>query len=314
MYRFFRFVMSSLILAFGLIACSGEVDPRNAAEGLSQETSRNNQLDGPALWRVADADTTVFLFGTVHVLRPGLDWQSVAIEDAFNAADAVYFEADVDSPKALSDTNAAATALGLYTDGRTLRGVLEDDDEREVEEAARLLRLPMGSIDNLRPWLVSIQLSNVHLDRLGFSQASGVETVLGNEAQRLNKDIRYFETGARQIELFASVPEQSQIAMLVDTAIQIEDDPNFLDRTVADWLSGDVAALAEAIASDGSFGSGPVYDTMLKGRNADWALQIQDLLNNEPGTFFVAVGAAHLTGTDSVLAYLENGGLEVFRE
>jgi uncharacterized protein YbaP (TraB family) len=49
----------------------------------------------PGLWTMSDEDSTVYIFGTVHILPPELDWQSAAVTAALEDAEIVYFEADV---------------------------------------------------------------------------------------------------------------------------------------------------------------------------------------------------------------------------
>ncbi|MEL7480521.1 MAG: TraB/GumN family protein [Pseudomonadota bacterium] len=303
----------TVLMALGLLtACGGEAADSTNAPPVADEVA--DGAVGPALWTVSDEDTTLYLLGTVHVLRPEIDWLTPQIREALEASDTVYFEADVDSPAAQEALTRAVTELGLYTDGSTLRDLLADPDEQEVAETAELLGLPFAGINNFRPWFAAIALSDVHLNRLGFSRDEGVEQVLGAEVERLGQDVRYFETGAEQISLLSSISEAAQIDMLVFTAEQIEDDPNFLDRMVAEWVEGDVETLGALIATDQAFGAGEAYDIMLAGRNARWADTLTTLMDEEAGTFFIAVGAAHLVGEDSVQVLLEGRGLTVDRQ
>jgi len=122
------------------------------------------------------------------------------------------------------------------------------------------------------------------------------------------------ETGAYQLGLLASVPEEEQISLLVQTAQQIEDDPDFLESLIAKWAVGDVTSLAEMIAKDDVFGSGEIYNLMIRTRNANWSSQLKTLLDEEAGTFFVAVGAAHLAGEDSVQNLLAANDIFAQRE
>ena len=122
------------------------------------------------------------------------------------------------------------------------------------------------------------------------------------------------ETGPYQLELLSSVPEAEQVALLVQTAMQIEDQPDFLDQLVANWSVGDVGALAATIADDEVFGSGDIYNLMIRQRNTEWTAKIEALMEEEAGTYFVAVGAAHLAGEDSLQSMLGESGLTAYRE
>ena len=294
-----------------VVACSPsnqQPADETASDAAPERAGAPTSIAGPALWRVGDDDTTVYLFGTVHVLRPEHNWLEAPVAAALDAADTVFFEADIESTRAQSDLMAAVTELGFYTDGVTLRDVLEADEEAEVVETLALLDVPILGIDNFKPWFAAIQLSDIHLERQGFRRDAGVEEVLRARAERSGASFAFLETGAEQIELLASVPEAAQIQMLVDTATQIEDEPTLLDTLIEEWIDGDVGALETLIEADASLGAGDVREVMLTRRNANWARQLDDLIDTQPGTFFVAVGAAHLVGDDSVQAQLEPYG------
>ena len=302
-----------LTCAFGFLAACDQNKPESFTEKV-KAAAEEAAFTGPALWRVEDEDTTVYLFGTVHTLRRETRWETPFVLDALKDADAVYFEANTQSAAAQNAIIEAGTRLGLYTDGRTLSEVLDEGAQREVEEAATLLGIELQAFDNFKPWFASTALSNIHLENRGFENDLGVEKIISGKARKSNTPIRYLETGAYQLGLLASVPESEQIALLVQTAEQIEDEPDFLDRLVADWASGDVNALAASIAADDVYGSGEIYNLMLRTRNANWSTLITELMEEEAGTFFIAVGAAHLAGADSVQNLLASNGLTANRE
>lgn len=300
------------ISGFTLASC-GQNEQESFTDTV-RKAAEEEAFTGPALWRVSDEDTTIYLFGTVHTLRPETRWEVPAIEAALETADAVYFEADTEDTQSVNEISRTVTQQGLYTDGRTLRDVLPADAEMEVEEAATRLGVTMQGFDNFKPWLASSALSNIHLENRGFDPAHGVEKVIGADARQRGIPIRYLETGAYQLGLLASVPEAEQIALLVQTADNIENKPDFLDALIEDWATGDVGALAETIAADDVFGSGEIYNLMLRTRNANWSAKIESLLNEEEGTFFIAVGAAHLAGADSVQNILAANNITATRE
>ncbi|MEO0881308.1 MAG: TraB/GumN family protein [Pseudomonadota bacterium] len=310
-----RSLAAGLCVSVFAAACSGQsetegavptqttVDPAPFVVSAGTEDSSR-----PALWRVSDDDTTVFLFGTVHILRPNTDWLRDDVLEAVRDADAIYFEADVESTSAQTILVQAVTDLGLYTDGSTLSDRLDEEEQQEVAEALEILGIPPSGLDNMRPWLASIQMSDVHLTRRGFNRDDGVERVLTQEAKRAGVPTRFLETGAHQVELLASISEGSQIDMLVETARQIEDEPDTLDTMIEVWLEGDTDALGQLVEEDETFVSEEATAIMLTGRNEEWARQIDTLLDNEAGQFVIAVGAAHLVGEDSLQDQLQDFG------
>src|SRR5579871_2761803 len=112
------------IAAFAFAACSNPDDANAAPAGVH---------DKPAMWRLGDADTTVYLFGTVHVLPPGLNWETPAIDAAVKASKAVYFETDVEPDQMIIANLVQRT--GVYPPGDSLMDHLKPEEKAEVEEA-----------------------------------------------------------------------------------------------------------------------------------------------------------------------------------
>lgn len=266
---------------------------------------------GPAIWTLSDEDTTIYLFGTVHLLKPELEWRTAEFDAALEASQAIYKEADVMSAEAQAEAQTLVVELGML-DGETLSDILDDEAEQEVQEALDILGVPMAVIDPMEPWLAAITLGQVGMMQQGYAPGAGVEAVIERLASEGDKELRYFETMEQQMGFFANLPEADQVAFLVSGAEAIEDDPQMLDRLVEEWVEGDVNALADMIADEDALGSGAVYDVLLTQRNRNWIPQITAILD-EPGTYMVAVGAAHFAGEDSVIAMLRSEGFEVVR-
>lgn len=265
----------------------------------------------PALWTVSDSDTTVHLFGTVHILKPETEWRTPQFDAMFETTDAVYFEADVSSPQAARDMARLVPQLGIYTDGKRLSDVLDSDEEREVEEAMDYIGVPMSAIEPMKPWLATVQLSVQALVKQGYSPDSGVETVLTEAAEAAGKELRFLETGEQQLRFFADMSQEDQVEFLVASAVQIEENPELLDTLVAEWAQGDVEEIGHIMADPEVMGSQHVYDVLIVERNANWVDQITALMEAEAGTFLIAVGAGHLAGEDSVVEMLRADGFEV---
>lgn len=285
--------------------------PTAASEAASTPVTGPAPLGVPALWRVADEDTVLHLFGTVHILRPETEWRSEAFEGVFEAADAVYFEADVLSDEAQLQMAALLPQLGVFNDGTRLSDLLEPEEAREVREALEIVGVPQAAIEPLKPWLATVQLSVLALQQQGYEPDSGVESVLTADALEAGKELRFLETGEQQLRFFADMPLEDQVDFLVASAEQIEDDPELLDRLVAEWAEGDVTAIGTIMAEPDAMGSELVYDVLIVERNANWTRAIETLMAEEAGTFLMAVGAGHLAGEDSVVEMLRARGYEV---
>jgi len=264
----------------------------------------------PALWTLSDEDTTVYIFGTVHLLKPELEWRTPELDAALASIDTLYTEADVLSSDAQAEAQTLVMDLGMLDNGETLTAILDDEEEKEVREALDILGVPMAALDPMEPWMAGVTLSQIAVMNQGYTPGAGVESVLIGEAQAAGKELAYFETVEEQLNFFANLPDEDQVDFLVASAEVIENEPDMLDRLVAEWAEGDIEGLGDMMADPGAFGSQAVYDVLLVERNRNWIPQIEAILE-EPGTFMVAVGAGHLAGDDSVITMLRDKGYEV---
>jgi uncharacterized protein YbaP (TraB family) len=264
----------------------------------------------PAVWTLADEDTTIRIMGTVHFLRPELDWRSEAIDAALAEADTVVFEADVSSPEAASEMMRFVSTHAIFTDGRQLTSLLDEAETAELKAALDYLGFPLGAMQTFRPWYAAVNLSVLQMQKDGFDPGAGVEQVLEKEARAAGKDFAYLETIEEQLGRFANLPDDEQVDFLISSAESVEEGSEMLDVLVDEWEDGDVAGLAALMSNPEMMGSEAIYDALLKERNEDWVPKIEAMLD-EPGTVLVAVGAGHLAGKDSVIELLRAEGHEV---
>jgi uncharacterized protein YbaP (TraB family) len=265
------------------------------------------QGEGPALWVVRDADSTLYLFGSVHVLRPTTGWSSPRVEAAFDSASDIWFE--ISNP----DDQAAIMPLiqqhGLSPE-TPLSSRLTPQENAELDAAAQAMGASAAQLQPMKPWLAALSLSVAPLIKAGYDPKSGVELVLKARAEAAGKPIHGFETIDKQIGILAGLPDDVQLVFLRETLKDYENAATKLDEMVEAWARGDVATLDRVTIKEMKDASPALYQSVLVDRNTDWANQIQTLLEGS-GTAFIAVGAAHLTGDDSVQAILQKRGVTV---
>ncbi|WP_295198647.1 TraB/GumN family protein [uncultured Brevundimonas sp.] len=265
------------------------------------------QGEGPALWVVKDADSTLYLFGSVHVLRPTTGWASPRVEAAFDSASDIWFE--ISNP----DDQAAVMPLiqqhGLSPE-TPLSSRLTPQENAELDAAAQAMGASAAQLQPMKPWLAALSLSVAPLIKAGYDPKSGVELVLKARAEAAGKPIHGFETIDKQIGILAGLPDDVQLVFLRETLKDYENAATKLDEMVEAWARGDVATLDRVTITEMKEASPALYQAVLVDRNTDWANQIQTLLEGS-GTAFIAVGAAHLTGDDSVQAILQKRGVTV---
>lgn len=276
------------------------------------EAARATSGDGaPALWTLSDEDTTIHLFGTVHLMRPDLEWRTDAFDEKFNAADIVVLELDMESEEGQQAVARDFMSRGFYGDGRTLSSELSESDLEALETALAPLSLPVAALNPMEPWMAAINLSVLQLQKDGFDPNAGVEQILIADAKEGGKSFAFLETASDQGAIFDNLPEETQEAYLYETSLMLNDTSRMLDQVVDEWRDGDVEGLGTLVANPDTEGGDGIYDALFVERNQNWVPQIEAYLDDVEGTVFVAVGAGHLAGPDSVITMLRDKGYEV---
>jgi uncharacterized protein YbaP (TraB family) len=259
----------------------------------------------PAMWTVRDADTTVHLFGTIHLLAPDTDWRPPALAEAMTRADALWLEIDM-----LEDTSAAFAMITSGTSpGRPLKSRLSPEDYAVVEAAAAAVGVPMARIEKLRPWLAAITLSLEAVRRAGFD-ATGVDMRLAMEARERGLPVHGFETGSEQMGFFAALGEDEETALLMETARTAGPELDLFADMFAAWETGDETALDKLLVQSIWLADPDLADILLTRRNRAWADRFEAIMD-EPGERIVAVGAGHLVGESSLVDMLKAKGWTV---
>lgn len=263
----------------------------------------------PALWVVRDADTTIYLFGTIHVLKPGLSWFDEAVKSAFDRSGQVMLEMVEPEPAAMAAIVQAQAAAPAGAPALT--ATLPAGKRAAYAKAVTALGLPAGAFDGYRPWFAAVNLSLLPLLKAGYDPASGPEAVITAAAKAAGKPVAGLETPQQQIGFFGNLSTAAQVDFLTSTVDELPKADAEMATMVADWARGDPRALA-ALINDDLQSSPEVADVLLYRRNARWAEWVKQRLAT-PGTVFVAVGAGHLAGARSVIADLEAKGVKVER-
>ena len=282
-------------------------DAALAAEAAPIATSAETP-SGPALWKLADEDTTIYLFGTIHALPREVKWLGATIEEAIDSSASLVTEIPADSISDPASQQIIAGKAMLPAD-QSLRAMLDEDQRVAYETAMSKLGLPVEAFDRFEPWFAGMTLAMLPLMQAGYDMESGVENVIEREAPETAKR-EALETIAFQIDMLDTLPAKSQVEFLMSSAGNIDQVSVMMDKMVAEWMEGDADGLA-VLLNEGL--SDPVLaDVLLYKRNANWAEWIDDRMD-APGTVFIAVGAGHLAGEKSVQQYLGERGFAVER-
>ncbi|MEL7491894.1 MAG: TraB/GumN family protein [Pseudomonadota bacterium] len=266
----------------------------------------------PAMWVVRDDDSEIWLLGTFHILPPGLDWRSDALARAIDAADKIYFEAEVDTPDAQQKTIQTLMTQGFLPKGASLSAMLGDDDATMLQQVSAEVGLPFEAVDTMRPWQAFLNLTVQYIVSQGFDPSSGVETVLLSEARVRGRDLGFFETVSEQLALFTSLDPEVELELLRLTLRDWDKQDEQFAELFRAWREGDVDAIDRLMNDTMRVDAPEVYDALLIQRNAAWGESIERLMAGR-GRILVAVGAGHLVGDKSVPAILAEKGFDVSR-
>ena len=263
----------------------------------------------PALWVVRDADTTIYLFGTFHALDGKTDWFNDEVRAAFDRSSKVYFEiVQPENPAAMAPL---VQKYWLATDGKPLTSKLSEKGRKDLAAALAYLGAPSTAVDPMKPFAASMMLAALGAQKVGKTGEQGAEAVITAAAKKANKPVDQIETLEFQFALFDKLPEAEQVRMLEYTAATIKEmEPMFARMTKA-WNSGDAEGLANMM-NEMQSQSPAMYELLLAGRNRTWAEWIENRMKS-PGTIFLAVGAGHLAGKDSVQDLLAKDGIKSTR-
>lgn len=262
----------------------------------------------PALWVVRDADTTIYMFGTVHVLKPGISWFNGPVKTAFDASSELVVEMVPPEPQAMQQL---ALRLGMSPTGPTLSEKLSAERRTLLAATATNLGLPIQAVDRMDPWFAALNIGVIAIMRAGYDPNAGVEPALLAAARAANKSVSGLETPEQQLGFFDTLPEPVQISYLGETLDQVGQGAGLLDAIVASWSAGDPVRLADQM-NESMRATPEVGKVLLADRNVRWAEWIKQRLAR-PGTVFMAVGAGHLAGADSVQAQLGRHNLSASR-
>jgi len=276
----------------------------------SPASARAPQQAKPALWEVSDADSTLYLFGTIHLLPTGYHWRTTKFDQALNSSNELVVETIVDLQHP-NEILAAKRDLGYSAGLPPIEDRVPPAKRPRLRAMIAKTGVPEQYFTSMESWLAAFELLGVQFQQMGLKGEAGPEQLLRTEFQAAKKPIGQLETNAEQLGYFDRLPEKAQ-RLLLEGAI---DEPKSTDtdfsKMLASWSRGDVKAIAFTFNRDLS-GSPDLMNALIKQRNANWTRWIEQRLT-KPGTAFVAVGAGHLAGPSSVISLLQKQGYKVRR-
>ena len=293
----FRRIASALGLAGLLIA--------------TPSAAKTPQVAHPALWEVSDADTTIYLFGTIHLLPANYQWRTAKFNEAVEGSQQLIVEVIVD----LEHPEAMASSFARMAISPTPLPPIFERVSPAKRPALKAALAKIGAnpaqLGQVKTWAIAFQLLGLQFAQIGLVGKEGPETVLRKQFTAENKQIGQLETISQQLSFFDTLPESAQRALLEGTL----EDPQAMEAEfggmLSAWSKGDVKGIARTFDQDLS-GSPELAQNLIKKRNANWSKWIEQRME-QPGKIMIAVGAGHLAGKESVITRLQKDGFRVRR-
>jgi uncharacterized protein YbaP (TraB family) len=260
------------------------------------------------LWMAEGTSNHVYLLGSVHLLREQDHPLPRVIDEAYNEAETLYMELDMDDLDPLL-MQATINRLGMLEEGTSLRDVMGEELYEEAMAVAVELEIPLEMLERTEPWFAAITVEQLALARIGFNPSYGVEMYLLKKASRDGKTILGFETVEQQLAYLDGLSLDAQLALLMQTLTESAAIREVMDDLILAWRSGDIDFLEQTLLDDVS-GYPELYDTIVANRNRLWVDTIDELLE-QGEDYLVVVGALHLVGEDGVPQLLRQRGVRI---
>jgi uncharacterized protein YbaP (TraB family) len=263
----------------------------------------------PAMWVIKDADSTIYLIGTMHLLKHDAEWNAEKVKKTVHESSELWLEvAEFDDQSAL----APLVAKFGMDPRRPLSSKLNEGQRKKLKEVAATYNVPIASLEPMRPWLAAVVLGILPIAKAGYDPKAGVERVLNTQAVAEGDKICGFETAEEQFHIFADLSEAEQVAFLAGVLDDLEKGLDLLDELARAWIDGDTDTIARLSVDEIKREAPSVYEKLLVRRNIAWSEKIAEILKGS-GVQQIAVGAAHLAGPDSLQAQLAKRGIKVER-
>jgi uncharacterized protein YbaP (TraB family) len=264
----------------------------------------------PAMWLIEDADSRIYLLGTIHMLPKGHEWRTPKIEAAIAESDELWLEiADLESFLAQMTATIAVFSNGL-SPREPLSSRMTEEQFAELDRVAQQVGFSARSLNAFRPWLAGMLIETA-----GYASKEiepGVDMQLSREFRKKRIPVKGFETIGQQIAVFSGMSKEDEMDYLLSTIESADASGKVFGEMVGVWAKGDEKTLATGMVADMKKESPEFYDAILTQRNQGMADKIASILDGK-GVSFVAVGAAHLVGPDSIQALLAQKGIKSAR-
>jgi uncharacterized protein len=263
----------------------------------------------PAMWVIRDKDSTIYLIGTLHLLRHDTEWNAAKVKKAVAESSELWLEvADIDNQASVAPLIAQ---YGIDPE-KPLSSKLNTAQKGRLAKLAATYGVPLASLEPMKPWMAALMFAVLPLQQAGYDPDAGIDRLLKAQAEKEGHKIYGFETAEEQVRFLAELPESEQIAFLEETLGDAEKGMAQFEKLAKAWIDGDNETIGNILVNEFKKEAPAVYEKFLVQRNIAWSEKIAEILKGS-GVQQIAVGAAHLVGPDSLQVQLAKRGIKVER-
>jgi len=262
------------------------------------------------LWEVKKGNTKVYLFGSVHLMKPEVYPLNPVIEEAFEDSDILVVEVDA-TKLDMESVQKLIMEKASYEEEKTIQSVLSEEHYRKLsDEFAASGMMTIDMVKQFKPWYVMINLASLRIMKLGMDPKLGIDVHFLDKAKE-NKETIELETADFQLKLFSGLGDRVQLNLLKEAIDNPEETTEMMDKILAAWQIGDAEAIDKLIVEKVKKVPElkPFYEKMFPERNIKMTEKIEEFLTKQDGKkYFVVVGAGHYVGEEGILKLLKKKG------
>ncbi len=281
------------VLFFNTIALAREVAP------VSSEN---------CLWKVSSGKNSLYLQGSIHLLKETDYPISQTIEKAFNESDVVVLEVDLGDP-ATQKAGIEMLSTGMLPPGKTLEKCLSRKTFEMAKKKTAEGGMDISVFSGYKPWFFAMTLTSLQLTKSGFSPHHGIDFYFWKKAEAAGKQVEGLETLAYQISLFDNLPENLQDEFVRQTIEDMDSMEKQINELVSAWRSGNIKNM-EVLLFESLEEYPKIYDAFFVKRNKAWMKKIEHFLKQDK-VYMVIVGAGHMVGKDGLVEMCRKKGYSV---
>ena len=258
-----------------------------------------------AIWKLSDDNSTVYLAGSVHLLRERDMPYPKTYDTVYEDSEELVFEIDMKEMNA-PDAAIKMRQMGTLPTGKTLGDHLSQETLAALDGYLKANNLPAGMFNQLTPGMVYLTLGSMEALRQGARPDLGIEMQFHKKAEKDGKPGSGLETTAYQMSRFNELDVETLNELIKETIEASDQNEDTLNSIIEAWKSGDAERL-QKLVHDEMAERPAVLEILLVERNQNWIPVIEEKLAGDKNVMFI-VGAAHLVGEGSVVQLLEDKG------